>query len=77
MNDSENNSEFIIIMKGVKKAFDGNEVLKNINLSVKKARTLWYLAKSGQGKSVTIKCIIGMIQPDEGSVNVMGLEVET
>lgn len=69
------NSENIIELKGVKKAFDGHEVLKNINLTVKKGENIVVLGKSGQGKSVTIKCIVGMICPDEGSVIVMGKEI--
>lgn len=68
--------DIMIQLKGVKKAFDGNEVLKNINLCVKKGENVVVLGKSGQGKSVTIKCIVGMIDPDEGSVNVMGKEIE-
>ncbi len=70
------NSENIIELKGVKKAFDGHEVLKNINLTVKKGENIVVLGKSGQGKSVTIKCIVGMICPDEGSVMVMGKEIK-
>lgn len=70
------NSENIIELKGVKKAFDGHEVLKNINLTVKKGENVVVIGKSGQGKSVTIKCIVGMIYPDEGSVLVMGKEMQ-
>lgn len=69
------NSENIIELKGVKKAFDGHEVLKDINLTVKKGENIVVLGKSGQGKSVTIKCIVGMICPDEGNVTVMGREI--
>lgn len=69
------NSENIIELKGVKKAFDGHEVLKDINLTVKKGENIVVLGKSGQGKSVTIKCIVGMIFPDEGNVTVMGREI--
>lgn len=71
------NNENIIELKGVKKAFDGHEVLKDINLTVKKGENIVVLGKSGQGKSVTIKCIVGMICPDEGSVTVMGKEITT
>lgn len=74
--ETNNGDEIMIELKGVKKAFDGNEVLKDINLCVKKGENVVVLGKSGQGKSVTIKCIVGMIDPDEGSVNVMGKEIE-
>ena len=75
MNNTEN-IENIIELKGVKKSFGSNEVLKNINLTVKKGENVVVLGKSGQGKSVTIKCIVGMICPDEGSVCVRGREMQ-
>src|SRR5437763_7073701 len=65
----------IIELKGVKVAFGDHEVLKNINLTVKKGENVVVLGKSGEGKSVTIKCIVGMIYPDGGSVQVFGQEV--
>ncbi len=68
-------NENVIEIKGLKKSFDGHEVLKNINLTLKKGENIVVLGKSGQGKSVTIKCIVGMIEPDEGSVKVFGKEV--
>jgi len=67
--------EHIIELAGVKKSFGGQEILKGINLAVKKGENVVVLGKSGQGKSVTIKCIVGMIMPDEGSVKVFGDEV--
>ncbi len=66
----------IIELKGLKKAFDGNGVLKDINLTVKKGENVVVIGKSGAGKSVTIKCIVRMIDPDEGSVKVFGKEVQ-
>jgi len=65
----------IIELTGVKKSFGELEVLKDINLVVRKGENVVVLGKSGQGKSVTIKCIAGMIQPDEGSIKVFGDEV--
>lgn len=70
-----NNMENIIELAGVRKAFNGLEVLKDINLTVKKGENVVVVGKSGQGKSVAIKCIVGMIMPDEGSVKVFGNEV--
>jgi phospholipid/cholesterol/gamma-HCH transport system ATP-binding protein len=67
--------ENVIELKGVKKSFDGHEVLRNINLAIKKGENVVVLGKSGEGKSVMIKCIVGMITPDEGSVVVLGNEV--
>ncbi len=67
--------ENIIELAGVKKSFGTLEVLKDINLVVKKGENLVVIGKSGQGKSVTIKCIAGMIVPDAGSIKVFNDEV--
>jgi len=62
----------IVEMKNVHKAFDNSEVLKGINLTVHKGENLVVLGKSGSGKSVLIKCIVGLVSPDEGEVRVFG-----
>lgn len=67
--------ENVIEINGLKKSFNGKEILKGINLSVAKGENVVVLGKSGQGKSVTIQCIAGMIKPDEGSVKVLGQEI--
>ncbi len=70
------NADIIIELKGIKKSFGDHDVLKNINLTVKKGENVVVLGKSGEGKSVAIKCIVGMMVPDEGSVIVFGKEVQ-
>ena len=72
---TNNDIEFIIEIEGLKKSFNEKQVLKNISLKVKKGENIVVLGKSGSGKSVTIKCIVGMIIPDNGSVKVLGTEV--
>ncbi len=67
--------ENVIEIKGLKKSFGNTTVLKNVNLTVQKGETIVVLGKSGQGKSVMIKCIVGLIQPDEGSLKVFGNEI--
>jgi phospholipid/cholesterol/gamma-HCH transport system ATP-binding protein len=67
--------EIIIHIKGLKKSFGRNDVLKNINLDVKRGENLVILGKSGTGKSVTIQCIVGMLIPDDGELTVFGEEV--
>lgn len=67
--------EIIIHIKGLKKSFGLNDVLKNINLDVKRGENLVILGKSGTGKSVTIQCIVGMLIPDDGELTVFGEEV--
>jgi len=70
-------NENVIEIKGLRKSFAKNEVLKNINLSLKKGENLVVLGKSGQGKSVLIKCIVAMIEPDEGSIKIFDKEITT
>jgi phospholipid/cholesterol/gamma-HCH transport system ATP-binding protein len=67
--------EVIISIKGLKKSFGEKEILKNINIDVKKGENVVVLGRSGQGKSVAIQCIVGMLTPDEGSIKVFGEEV--
>lgn len=67
--------EIVIEIKGLKKSFGKKTVLKNINLTLKRGENLVVLGRSGQGKSVTIQCIVGMLVPDGGSVKVFGKEV--
>lgn len=69
--------ENIINIKGLQKSFGNNEVLKNINLQVGKGENVVVLGKSGQGKSVTIKCIVGLIEPDAGTIEVFGQNIDT
>jgi phospholipid/cholesterol/gamma-HCH transport system ATP-binding protein len=68
--------EKVIEINKLRKSFNGKEVLKGIDLTIAKGENLVVLGKSGQGKSVTIQCIVGMIQPDEGSIKVLGQEVQ-
>lgn len=67
--------EIVIAIKGLKKSFGSKDVLKNINLELKRSENLVVLGRSGTGKSVTIQCIVGMLKPDGGSLKVLGEEV--
>ena len=67
--------EKVIEISHLKKHFNGNKVLENINMVLHRGETIVVLGKSGIGKSVLIKCIIGLIKPDEGSLKVFGKEV--
>ena len=57
------------------KAFEGNEVLKGLTLTVKKGETLVILGRSGVGKSVLLKHIIGISHADKGYIEVDGVRV--
>lgn len=67
--------EVVIHIEGLKKSFGTKEVLKDINLDVHRGENVVVLGKSGQGKSVMIQCIVGMLTPDEGTLTVFGDEV--
>jgi len=55
----------------LKKSFGNNNVLKDINLKIERGENLVVLGKSGSGKSVLIKCLVGLIQPDSGTVVIL------
>lgn len=61
----------VIEVSNVSKSFGDNHVLRNISLFLNKGENLAILGKSGSGKSVLIKCIINLIQADEGKITVL------
>jgi phospholipid/cholesterol/gamma-HCH transport system ATP-binding protein len=65
----------IIEIKNLYKSFGTNKVLNGIHLSVKKGEDLVILGRSGSGKSVAIKCLVGLIAADKGEINVFGTDV--
>lgn len=65
----------MIRLEGVHKAFGSNQVLRGFSLEVKEGETMVIIGYSGTGKSVAIKHIVGLLEPDEGRVEVDGLEV--
>ena len=71
----KNSGEVVIAIKGLKKSFGEKHVLKDINLELKRSENVVVLGRSGTGKSVTIQCIVGLLKPDEGSLEVLGEEV--
>jgi phospholipid/cholesterol/gamma-HCH transport system ATP-binding protein len=72
---SHDKQEVVIDIKHIKKSFGSKDVLKDINLVVHSGENVVVLGRSGQGKSVTIQCIVGMLIPDGGSLKVFGEEV--
>ena len=63
-----------IAVTGLYKAFGHKKVLQGVNISVKKGESLVVIGGSGSGKSVLLKNIIGLMQSDEGSVQIDGVE---
>jgi phospholipid/cholesterol/gamma-HCH transport system ATP-binding protein len=64
-----------IALDSVFKEFGGNVVLDGVNLEVEAGESLAIIGQSGSGKSVTLKCILGLLEPDSGSIKVDGEEV--
>jgi phospholipid/cholesterol/gamma-HCH transport system ATP-binding protein len=65
----------MIEIQGIKKAFGGHEVLSGADLSIRTGETMVILGRSGGGKSVLLKLVIGLLEPDSGRVLVGGLAV--
>ena len=61
-------------LSGVKKQFGPKIVLDGIDLSIERGKSLVVIGGSGTGKSVMIKCVLGLLKPDEGSILVDGEE---
>lgn len=68
-------SEFPISITDLYKSFGQNHVLKGVSLELTKGENLVVLGKSGSGKSVLIKCIVGLIRPEKGSIKAFGQEI--
>lgn len=68
-------NEVVVDIDHISKSFGSKEVLKDINLQLKRGENVVVLGKSGQGKSVTIQCIVGLLTPDNGTVKVFGDDV--
>ena len=64
-----------IRLEHVTKSFDGHKVLDDVTLDVPEGKGFCLLGRSGTGKSVTLKHIIGLMQPDEGHVFVRGTDI--
>jgi phospholipid/cholesterol/gamma-HCH transport system ATP-binding protein len=71
-----NKDEPVITITGLYKSFEDLEVLKGIDLTLYRGENVAILGKSGSGKSVLIKIIVGLLKPDEGEVFALGKQVD-
>src|SRR5580765_8966941 len=68
--------EIVIKIRGLFKSFGKtNDVLKGVDLTVKKGENLVVLGKSGSGKSVLIKCLVGLVTADKGELKVFDTDI--
>jgi phospholipid/cholesterol/gamma-HCH transport system ATP-binding protein len=67
----------VMTIQGLRKAFGEHEVLRGVDLHVNKGENLVILGKSGTGKSVLIKCLVGLEWPDDGTIDIYGQNIST
>ena len=67
----------VIEINNLRKGFGTQEVLKNVSLQLFEGENLAVMGKSGSGKSVLIKCIVRLLNPDSGNIKVLGKEVNS
>ena len=67
--------DYVIEIENLKKTFEGKEILKGINIHLPREENLAVCGKSGIGKTVLIKCMVGLMQPDSGKINVLGKDM--
>ncbi len=75
LNTIHANEEPVISIKGLYKSFGDLDILKNITIDVFKGENMVVMGRSGSGKSVLIKILVGLLSSDKGIVNVFGKEV--
>lgn len=68
-------TEVMASIRNLWKSFGDRDVLKGVNLDLYKSENLVILGRSGTGKSVLIKCMVGLMKPDSGTINVLGQDV--
>ena len=68
--------EIALSIKGLRKSFSGQEVLRGLDLEVKRGEIIGYIGSNGAGKSTTVKTILGMNGDYEGSIEVLGEDIE-
>ena len=62
----------MIEVEGLKKAFGDNEVIKGVSARFEKGKTNLIIGQSGSGKTVFLKCLVGLFEPDEGAIRFDG-----
>lgn len=74
-NDDKQNGNIVVRMEHLKKSFENNHVLRDINLVINKGENIVILGKSGTGKSVLIKSIVGLVEIDDGKLVIFGRNI--
>jgi len=72
---AESHNEQVIEVTNLHKTFEGNPVLRGISLTLQRGENLAILGRSGTGKSVLIQCMVRLLVPETGSINILGQDV--
>ncbi|MGK0413967.1 MAG: phospholipid/cholesterol/gamma-HCH transport system ATP-binding protein [Polaribacter sp.] len=75
MMDTNNDIQPVLEIKDLHKSFGVNTVLNGFNLKLYKGENLVVMGKSGSGKSVMIKCLVGLLEADSGSITIKDLDI--
>lgn len=68
-------NDTVISLENIHKSFGENDILKGVNITVNKGETLVILGRSGTGKSVTIKCLVRLVEADKGKIKLFGTDI--
>jgi phospholipid/cholesterol/gamma-HCH transport system ATP-binding protein len=71
----QDNKPPVLEINDLRKSFGENNVLNGFSLALHKGENLVIMGKSGSGKSVMVKCLMGLIHPDSGSINLLGNDI--
>lgn len=74
-NISNDSKDPVLRIKNLHKGFENLKILKGFNLELYPGENLVIMGKSGSGKSVMIKCLVGLMAPDEGTVELLGRDI--
>ncbi|WP_044397543.1 ABC transporter ATP-binding protein [Lacinutrix sp. Hel_I_90] len=73
--DALNKREIVLEIKDLHKRFGTNKVLNGFNMTLHKGENLVIMGKSGSGKSVMIKCLVGLMEADSGTISLMHKDI--
>lgn len=74
---NDHSRKVVIHIRDLRKSFGSNHVLNGFNMVLHQGENLVVMGRSGSGKSVMIKCLVGLMAPDSGYIEVMGKEIAT
>ena len=65
----------MIVLEHIQKSFRGMQVLRDVDLQIKRGETMVIVGSSGTGKSVTLKHMVGLLAPDSGRLLIDGVDI--